>query len=52
MIMLYSPTLPIEYKRLKAWRLHYLAKGCSERKASECTRRKSNGVTWPPTSKV
>lgn len=39
---------PDEWRRLKAWRLHYVAKGCSEQKASECAGRKRHGGTWPP----
>ena len=36
-----------ELARRTAWLNHYLAKGCNERKARECARRKTRG-TWPP----
>lgn len=33
--------------RLAAWESHYIAKGCSPRKARECAARKQHGSTWP-----
>lgn len=35
-------------KRIDAWQAHYVAKGCSERKARQVARDKcSKSTTWP-----
>jgi len=41
---------PQEAKRLLAWKLHYMRKGCSEWKARECAQRKR--WTWPPITRA
>lgn len=35
-------------ERIGAWHRHYLAKGCSSWKASQCAARKRRTNTWPP----
>lgn len=38
-----------DWRRLRAWERHYLAKGCSRWKAAELRQKKRYKSTWPPT---
>lgn len=39
----------IKNRRLAAWELHYINKGCSPRKAAMCASKKAHKInSWPP----